>query len=97
MKQAANPLTERPREGETPLEFAKRIGNKGLQMYLEAEEETERIHLEQCRKDGEERRANIALLGLTPEQAKQYSFYQLREMAAKKRSGSPDSTDTTTT
>ena len=97
MKQTVDPLTERPREGETLLEYAKRIGNKGLQMYLEAEEETEKIHHEQCRKAGEERRANIALLGLTPEQAKQYSNLQLREMAAKKRSGSPDSTDTTTT
>ena len=89
-------LTEHCREGESLLEYAKRVGNKGLQMYLEAEEETEKLHIERGKKAGEERRKNIALLGLTPEQARKYSNLQLHEMAEKK-SGSPDSTDTATT
>lgn len=78
------------------MEKAKREGNKGLQMYLEAEEYGDNLALELGKKAGEERRKNIALLGLTPEQARKYSNLQLREMAEKK-SGSPDSTGTATT
>ena len=78
------------------MEKAKREGNKGLQMYLEAEEYGDNLALELGKKAGEERRKNIALLGLTPEQARKYSNLQLREMAGKK-SGSPDSTGTATT
>lgn len=70
--------------------------DSGMEMWLKAEEETEKRHLERGRKAGEERRKNISLLGLTPEQAKQYSNLQLREMAEKK-SGSQDSTATATT
>ena len=68
----------------------------GMEMWLRAEEETEKLHIERGRKAGEERRKNIALLGLTPEQARKYSNLQLREMAEKK-SGSQASTDTATT
>ena len=78
------------------MEKAKREGNKGLQMYLEAEEYGDNLALELGKKAGEERRKNIFLLGLTPEQAKQYSNLQLREMEEKK-SGSQDSTATATT
>ena len=78
------------------MEKAKREGNKGLQMYLEAEEYGDNLALELGKKAGEERRKNIALLGLTPEQARKYSNLQLHEMAEKK-SGSPDSTGTATT
>ena len=78
------------------MEKAKREGNKGLQMYLEAEEYGDNLALELGKKAGEERRKNIALLGLTPEQARKYSNLKLREMAEKK-SGSPDSTGTATT
>ena len=78
------------------MEKAKREGNKGLQMYLEAEEYGDNLALELGKKAGEERRKNIALLGLTPEQARKYSNLQLRKMAEKK-SGSPDSTGTATT
>ena len=78
------------------MEKAKREGNKGLQMYPEAEEYGDNLALELGKKAGEERRKNIALLGLTPEQARKYSNLQLREMAEKK-SGSPDSTGTATT
>ena len=70
--------------------------DSGMEMWLKAEEETEKRHLERGRKAGEERQKNISLLGLTPEQAKQYSNLQLREMAEKK-SGSQDSTATATT
>ena len=78
------------------MEKAKREGNKGLQMYLEAEEYGDNLALELGKKAGEERRKNIALLGLTPEQARKYSNLQLREMAEKK-SGSQATTGTATT
>ena len=57
------------------MEKARREGSKGLLMYLEAEEYGDNLALELGKKAGEERRKNIALQGLTPEQAQQALGY----------------------
>lgn len=67
----------------------------GTEMWLRAEEETEKRHMERLSKTRGERQRMIEALGLTPETAN-YSNNQLREMLAKK-SGSRDSTATATT
>lgn len=77
-------------------EKARREGNKGLLMYLEAEEETEKEHLRRLDELIAEKESLRSRLRLTPEQSRKYSLNELREMAEKK-SGSPDSTGTATT
>ena len=67
----------------------------GTEMWLRAEEETEKRWRERAEKHRGERQRMIEALGLTPETAN-YSNNQLREMLAKK-SDSQDSTDTATT